>query len=462
MIKKILGFVPGVIIPMGINFLLTILYAKFLSPGQYGILNIYLNSIQIIYAVSASVFQTASLRYYSIRESYTDESWFISSYLFGNIVATFAIIPFALIINLFFKFDWQIIVLSVGFNALFQFICNVYRLRNNSLLYNFSRCVSSIFSIILLVAFSYLIKPLTYVWPIIAVYGSYGVLVLFEIFALRKQISLSKISVSLLVESIKYGFPLIGVSVFGYIISSCAQYFILFYFDDTAVGNYSLGFRLVDALVINMLTMVLLVMTPELNKQHDYYGEKASSNTLKNMISAAVWIILPICFAIIVYSDYIIEFIFPEYSSAAHIMRLVVFASIFHGISMFTCKGLELVKHPKYVFYGLGISAGVNCIYNAVFLPIYGLDASAHSSLVTYILYNLLLIIFTKKYYTLKLDYIYILRTCVVTMITLVLAFCMMKLVPITSLWVLIIEAIICVIAYLLMSFVFKLYSVFK
>ena len=462
MIKKILSFIPGVIIPMGINFLLTILYAKFLSPGQYGILNIYLNSIQIVYAVSASVFQTASLRFYSIRESYTDESWFISSYLFGNIIATILIIPLGLITNLFFKFNWQIIVLSVGSNALFQFICNIYRLKNNSFLYNFSRCITSVFSIISLIVFSYLIKPLTYIWPLIAVYGSYGLLVLFELCALRKQISLSKTSVSLLVEFIKYGFPLIGVSVFGYIISSCAQYFILFYFDDTAVGNYSLGFRLVDALVINMLTMILLVMTPELNKQHDNYGEKASSNTLKNMISAAIWIILPICFAIIVYSDYIIEFIFPEYNSAAHIMRLVVFASIFHGISMFTCKGLELVRHPKYVFYGLGISAGVNCIYNAVFLPIYGLDASAHSSLITYILYNVLLIIFTKKYYTLKLDYSYILRTCVVTGITLVLAVCMMKLVPISDLLILIIEALVCVIVYLFMSFIFKLYSVFK
>ena len=74
MIRKILSFVPGVIVPMGINFLLTILYAQFLSPGEYGILNIYLNSILIVYAISGSVFQTASLRFYTIRESYENES----------------------------------------------------------------------------------------------------------------------------------------------------------------------------------------------------------------------------------------------------------------------------------------------------------------------------------------------------------------------------------------------------
>lgn len=462
MIRKILSFVPGVIVPMGINFLLTILYAQFLSPGEYGILNIYLNSILIVYAISGSVFQTASLRFYTIRESYENESSFISSYLFGNLAATLTIIPFSLIINIFLEFDWEIIVLSVGANSIFQFICNLYRLKNYSFLYNFSRCVTAVSSIILLFLFSYIIDPLTYVWPIIAVYGSYFLFVLFEIFMLRKQISLSKISFSLLKESIKYGFPLIGVSVFGYIISSCAQYFILYYFDKSAVGNYSLGFRLVDALVINMLTMVLLVMTPELNKQHDYHGEKVSSVTLMKMISAAMWIIMPICFAIIVYADYIILFIFPEYESAAHIMRLVVFASIFHGISMFTCKGLELVKHPKFVFYSLGVSTLFNCLYNAIFLPIYGLDAAANGSFLTYVLYNVLLILFTRKYFDLKIDYRYIFKTTIVTLITLVVAVCMMSFFPVSSLLILMIECLICVFTYLIFSFIFNLYFVFK
>lgn len=462
MIKKILKFVPGVAIPMGINFLLVILYAGFLTPGQYGILNVYLNTIQIVYALTSSIFQTASLRYYSIREAYSDETSFITTYLFGNIFATLLLLPVALLTNCFLNFNWWIIVISVGINGLFQFLCNLYRLKNQSGLYNMSRCVTSIASIVMLIVFSFLIKPLSYVWPIIAVYGSYGVLSFVEFWRLRSHISIKKISFSLLKESIQYGFPLIGVSVLGYIVSSCDQYFLLYFLGDEAVGNYALGHRLVDALVVNLLTMLLLVMTPELNKQHDYNGVDASCSTLKKMISAAIWIILPISFAIIIYADYIIKFIFPAYLSAAHIMQLVVFASMFHGVSMFTCKGLELVKHPKYIFYSLVTAAVINCAYNAVFIPIYGIDASAHSSLIAYIVYNILLILFTKKYYTLEFDIIYIIKCLITTGITVLLAYLMMNLISISSLWKLIFEGIVCAITYVALSVVFKLFYVFK
>ena len=68
MLKKIIKYIPGVAVPILINFLLTMLYAAYLSPSEYGLLNIYLNTIQIIYSLTLSVFQTAALRFYSLKE----------------------------------------------------------------------------------------------------------------------------------------------------------------------------------------------------------------------------------------------------------------------------------------------------------------------------------------------------------------------------------------------------------
>lgn len=80
MIKKIIGFAPGVIVPMALNFMLTFLYARYLEPGEYGVFNIYLNTIQIVYALTLSLFQTAALRYYSIQNTYRNEREFVSTY----------------------------------------------------------------------------------------------------------------------------------------------------------------------------------------------------------------------------------------------------------------------------------------------------------------------------------------------------------------------------------------------
>lgn len=462
MLKKIIKYIPGVAIPMAINFILTLLYAGYLEPGEYGVLNIYLNTIQIIYAATVSIFQNASLRFYSLKDEYKDKAEFVSTYILASLATTVILLPTLYIANLFGHFNWWIIALSVGCNGLFQVICNLYRVKAQSKHYNAVRTAAAVISLVVLFCFSRTIKPMGYIWPIIAVYGSYGLISIYELFVLRQNISIKYFSTSLIRNSLKYGFPLIGVALLGYVIANSDQYFLLYYLGKEAVGNYALGHRLVDALVTNLLTMILLVMTPELNRIHDELGESQSKEVLKKMINAALWIILPLSLAIIVYAEPIIQYVFPAYMSAAQIMQLVVFASMFHGLSMFTCKGLELVKHPKYVFYGLLTAAFINCAYNWIFIPIYGINASAHSSLLAYITYNALLVIFTKKYYELRFDAMYAAKVLLVSVGTVGIALLIMALKPISSIWALLFEGAMSVILYLGGSYLLGLLKVFR
>lgn len=461
MIKKIIRYSPGIVIPLIINFLLTLLYASYLKPSQYGMLNIYLNTIHIIYSLTLSIFQNASLRFYTLNEFKTEEE-FISSYVFANLFATIVTIIPCIIVSYFLKFNWEIIIISIGANGLFLFISNFYRVKFDSRNYNKMRVVAAIMTLVLLVGFSYIIRPLSYIWPLIAVYGTYLIIVVVEIIRLRNKISIKYISCNLLKKSFVYGAPLIGVALLGNIIASSDQYFLLYFLGDKAVGNYALGHRLVEAVLNNLLMMILLVMTPELNAIHDKQGEKESKVVLKKMINIAMWIILPFTLCIIAYSKYIIMFFFPEYTHAVVIMRLVVFASVFNGISMFTCKGLELAKHPKYILYSLIVAAIVNCGYNAVFIKVYGITASAHSSILSYLIYNLLLVYFTRKFYDIIIDYKYILQTAFATGITFVIAIVIMKIWEINNIIIFFIQFVLAVLIYLLATKIFKLYNSFK
>lgn len=461
MLKKIIKYIPGVAVPILINFVLTMLYAAYLSPSEYGLLNIYLNTIQIIYSLTLSVFQTAALRFYSLKE-YDTEKEFVSSYIFANIATILLCFIIFILINIFFQFNWQIILLSIGTNGLFLFISNLYRVQFKSKQYNMMKVVSSMLMLVILILFSYFIKPMTYQCPLICIYGTYGIISIIEIYRIRDKVSITAISTKLLKKSIKYGVPLIGVSLLGNIIASSDQYFLLYFLGKKAVGNYALGHRLVDAILNNLLMMILLVMTPELNTIHDKYGECSSKIVLKKMISAAIWIILPFTFAIIAYAKYIILFFFPEYTDAIVIMRLVVFASVFNGLSMFTCKGLELVKKPKYVFYSLIVASIINCTYNLIFISIYGITASAHSSIISYLIYNILLIYFSRRYYDLKLDYKYIFNTILVIIITVIIAIILMNFWRINNLLIFITQFSIVVIVYLFVSLLFKLYEPFQ
>lgn len=462
MFKKLIRFSPGVALPMVLNFLLTILYASYLEPSEYGVLNLYLNTIQILYAVTLSVFQNASLRCYSLKESYKGEKEFHSTYVYSNIATTLLLLPVSYIVNRFLHFDWLIVVLSVGCNGLFQYMCNYHRLNNSPKKYNSIRMMSSLGAVVILVVLSRLIHPLSYIWPIVSVYGMYGIVAIAELLKIRNELHIKDISRNLLKESFRYGVPLIGVSLSSYVISSCGQYFLQYYLGEEAVGNYALGNRLVDAIIVNLLMMILLVMTPELNKKHDVEGENSSRQALSKMTSAAMWIMLPITVAIIVYADSIITFVFPKYNDAAHIMRLVVFASLFHGLSMFTCKGLELSQKTKYIFYSMVIAAVTNIGYNALGIPIYGIDASAHASLIAYGIYNILLVFFSRKCFRLLFDFRYFAKVIMVTICTVVFAIGLQKVYPINSMVSFLLQGGLSIVVYMTLSFVTKLFAPLK
>ena len=142
-------------------------------------------------------------------------------------------------------------------------------------------------------------------------------------------------------------------------------------------------------------------------------------------------------------------------------MCLVLFASVFIGLLMFTCKALKLIKKPKYILYSLIIASLINCGYNAIFIKIYGVTASAHSSIISYIVYNILLVYYSRRYYDLQLDFRYILKTVLATGVTFLLATLLMNTWGITNLMIFIIQFLVAVIVYLVCSVILKLFEPF-
>ena len=131
MLKRIFGYLPGVAIPMMINFILTTLYATYLAPGEYGILNIYLNSIQIVFALTLSVFQNSSLRLYSTNDV-LNEKQYVTTYIAAILMSSCIIAMVTFALSFVIEFNWEIVLMSITINGGFQFICNYYRVTRQS------------------------------------------------------------------------------------------------------------------------------------------------------------------------------------------------------------------------------------------------------------------------------------------------------------------------------------------
>lgn len=458
MIKKIINYVPSIIVPLIINFLLILFYAQRMSPEEYGLMNIYMNTIALLYALSLSSFQSSSFRFYSIKEINDNEQKYISTYVFSNIIFTLIIVLFMLIINvIFIQFNVLLISISIMVNGLYQFFLNLYRLKSKHNKYTITRILASLFSFIFFVIIVYLVTVIDYKYPIIGLYGAYSIIVIFELLLRYKYIKIRSISFDLIKKSLIYGIPMIGVSVMSLLISYSDQYLILFYLGERQVGFYSLGYRVADTIISNITLSILLVMTPILMKTFDNNEKLKSENILSKIISFDLWIILPIASVIIIYSNDIILKFFTEYNGAQSILSLVLVASIFHSLSMFTIKSFELMKQTKKILISLIISTIVNLLYNLIFIPMYGITAAAHSSILSYIAYNILLIVLSKSSFKVKFEVSYLSKVVLLNVILIFLALFIKNYWRIDNNLILFLQLLICSIFYILGSLSLKL-----
>ena len=457
MIKRIITYIPSVFVPMVLNFILVFIYADVLTPNEYGILNIYLNTISFVYAIVLSFLQSASYRFFSSDEG-KDKEVYMSTYIISNIVISVLAGGILWLGNLLiFKFNWWIIACAIFINALYQFFLNLSRLENKVKKFTVFRIATVVISLGVLVTIKLLGQSVSYIVPILAVYGAYLIVVLWEIVKILKDINITKFSFALLKESARYGMPMMGYSIAGLLLAYCDQYIILYFLDETQVGYYSLGHRLADTVVTNVTSMLLLVITPVLMRMFDEGKKKECEHLLTAELNLNFWITVPLVSFLVIYADVLINLFFPAYQNSVQIVQWVVIAGFFHAFTTIACKSLELQKETKLEFLFVLISAIINFVYNIIFIPIYGTLAAAHSSIIAYLVNSLLLIIASKRFVKINMDYKYLLKIIVVTGMTIFIAIFLKQYWKIASIISFAIQGVVLVIIYLGLSFIGKM-----
>lgn len=464
MIRKILSYLPSTITPLLVNFVLVFIYAGKMSPADYGIYNVYLNSISLIYAVALSFLNSSSFRFYSIKGLYEDEREYYSTFYVANLALCALIAVVLLLANLVVKFDWAVVAFAVTMNALYQFDVNMYRLRDRTIGYTFARLSASFGALGFISACVALSVNVDYSIPIYTFYGAYAFTIIVEFVRCAPLLSVRHVSRNLFVESIKFGMPMMGVNVIGLLISYSAQYVILYFLSKEAVGYYSLGFRLSDTVISNITMIILTVMTPVLMRVYDEAkGDRTLSGSamITKLINLDVWVVLPICVMLAYYAEDIIRLLFPSYEGAQLVVQIVVLSAVLRSLSMITCKGLELARETKRVFQFLVISLIVNLGYSLLFVPIYGVLAAGHASILAYLVYNALLIKESASYVPVNIDWRYFMKVMVLSLAIACLAVLLRSLFSLNDIGSLLAQGCACAIAYLIASIAAGLYKQF-
>lgn len=202
--------------------------------------------------------------------------------------------------------------------------------------------------------------------------------------------------------SIKFGVPLIFGTLAMMLLNVSDRYILKLFTDYATVGLYDLGYRVAG--VINMFIIMPfgLALMPIAYKIFGTDGDKRFYSKLMTYLTfVLVWAGL----ALSVFSREIIKLfaLNPTYWEAYKVVPVVVLSYVFFGMRWVASLGMFLTRNTKQVAITTTLASILNIALNFWLIPIFGMMAAAYSTLICFVLLNMISKYYSNKYF--KIDF---------------------------------------------------------
>jgi len=205
-----------------------------------------------------------------------------------------------------------------------------------------------------------------------------------------------------------YGFPMIGWFLGNTVLNLSDRYMLAFLGSSRDVGIYSANYSIVSA-GLGLLT------TPLLSAAHPIimnmpYTEKSEKREIENTISffsnLYMMLSVPLVFFVTAFHREIAIFLLgEEFRSGSTIIPILFIGTLFWNLAMFGHKGYEITEKTRTMLLFVFIAAVVNIILNLLLIPSSGYRGASLATMVSMMLYPLLIFIFSKKGIKWKINY---------------------------------------------------------
>ena len=201
---------------------------------------------------------------------------------------------------------------------------------------------------------------------------------------------------ALLKKMFRFAIPLIPSVLMAWVLSLSDRYILLYYYGDSTVGLYGIGARFVNLLnvVINGIATAYTTFAFESKDDGDasvkYYY-------IFNIVSA---LLMLISFTISMFSKEIVAIMTDHaYYSSYVIIRDMMFGQVFYAMTTIVSYGIMFKKKSIYSLISVSVGAAINILLNMIFIPRYGLNAAAMTTLIGYLINLMVSYYFSEKFY---------------------------------------------------------------
>jgi O-antigen/teichoic acid export membrane protein len=359
------------------SFILLPLYTHYLTPADYGVLDILQRTGEIIVLLLlGNGIQTATFSFYCQAKSHEERQQTFSSIaivLWGLLgvgaIAAFIIAPY---LAPWLEIDnpnlvlLGIAVVLLGGGAALPMA--LMQARVEALAYvtvNLLMAVTRMTLIIVAVAVLGM-----GIWGVLwssAVCSGIAVLIL----TLREVTrGVERPEPKLAADIVRFALPLLPAGLFGLILVSADRFFLLRYATPADVGTYSLGYKLAAAIPMLAIMPLWKVWSAKL---YDYFKEpnapRVVGRVISRILAARVFVGLGIC----LFSVEIVNLVAPvEYRAASQVITLLTVASILQLASNLFDSSLWVSRQTKWKPIIRASSAAVALVSYFIFVPSYG------------------------------------------------------------------------------------------
>jgi O-antigen/teichoic acid export membrane protein len=414
--KHTIIYGTGMLLGKAIGFFLIPLYTHYLTPKDYGILELIdLTGFVLGYLMGLGIDQ-AVLRYYNITKKKEGKDEVLSTalifaMLFGLFIVSI-LLPASKILSRYildstqYTFLFLLLFVNLFLGSILGLAKTALRAQEKSISYTAISLIYTVIAVCLNIYFIAIaqlgIKGILYSTLITSM-----LLATYLAVQILKESGL-KFRVSRLKEMLKYSMPFVPNGILAFILNWSDRYILRIYCDMETIGLYALGYKM-------GMIIVFLIASPFNLIWNAYIFEVQNRSDARQIYARfATYFLLLLCSAGLAISVFARELIIiishPSYLNAYKVIPLIVLSMIFMCSDNVFQVGLLVKGKSGYLPVTRGLAAVANVALNFFLIPRYGMLGAAWATAISFFVCAVVILYIAQKIYYINFEFIRLLK----------------------------------------------------
>ncbi|MBN2463124.1 MAG: oligosaccharide flippase family protein [Dehalococcoidia bacterium] len=401
----------GSLVHYSIAFLLIPVYTRYLTPSDYGILEVITVTLSLLLILYIMGMSTAIFKSYFDTKDENSRKTIVSSALIylslTSLISTIILVLLApFISSIFFGTRDNTLLFIIAFSSLFFdtgliIPLALFRAKGEPRKYvtvSVSRFIVGM--------------GLNILFVVVLARGVLGILMaqlitsaafyLFLIPGIVKE-SGCRFSVHKLKDMLSFGLPLVPVGLGATLLTLADRYFLNFFSTTGEVGLYALGYKLgsiISGLIANPFQLAWLPFLFSIKDSQN--AREVYSRVLTYFSLIAIFFALALS---VLAKPVLWVMATPPFYTAYKVIPLIAFSYVLQGCYLVVAVPFYLTNRTKWLAYLVGSAALANLLLNYLLIPGYGMMGAATATFLSYAALFLAAAFTGRHYYTIPYEY---------------------------------------------------------